>query len=629
MADQTLFRRLKRLFSTDVIIRSQGGNQLKVADVQRMQSTGNLVSNVMADRFRRLWSTTALDTAYPSEGIQVLRRELFTDYEQMEADGRIGAALDIYSDEATTKDEFGDTITVKSDNPKTKEVLNNLFYDVLNIEFNLQPWVRHLCKYGDLFLKLDIMEKFGIINTTPLSPYQVIRQEKIKPETGLPDVQYFLDDSLMGPMQRSALGNSNKEPMENYEVGHFRMLTDTNFLPYGRSILEPIRKVWKQIMLLEDAMLIHKIMRAPEKRIFKIDVGNIPPHEIDAYMQQIMQQSKKIPFIDANTGQYNLKFNMQNLTEDFYIPHRGGNGGTQIENIAGLVMDFQPDLEYLKGILLAGLRIPKAFLNMDDALGSKATLAAEDVRFSRSIERIQRVVISELTKIAIVHLYVQGFRDADLLDFEITMTTPSTIYEREKIELWQTKVTLAKDMMDAGLLSKHWIFKNILNMTDDDYEEEKIKVLNDARFSYRSEQIKNEGNDPVQTGKSYGTSHDIASLYKTEPGEENIPSHYNEKLPNKGEDDIKNSVSDESDEKIGRPKKNNTYGTHKHAMGRDPVGQKDRLSSSSIREKYGKQTSMIIESLKIIEPSLKKALEEDKFKMLDENNLLDNDKEKN
>ncbi len=170
---------------------------------------------------------------------------------------------------------------------------------------------------------------------------------------------------------------------------------------------------------MEDAMMIHRIMRAPEKRVFRVDIGNIPPNEVDNYMQRIINKMKKTPVIDEATGEYNLKYNMQNLTEDFFMPVRGGDSGTNIESLPGMQYETTDDIEYLKNKMLAALRVPKAFLGYEESLGSKATLAAEDVRFARTIERIQRITVSELTKIAIVHLYAQGYQDEELVNFDL------------------------------------------------------------------------------------------------------------------------------------------------------------------------------------------------------------------
>ena len=218
-------------------------------------------------------------------------------------------------------------------------------------------------------------------------------------------------------------------------MAHFRLYGDANFLPYGKSMLEGARRVFKQLTLMEDAMLIHRMMRAPEKRVFKVDIGNIPPNEVDNFMQQIIGKMKKTPVMNAN-GEYNLKYNMESVTEDYYLPVRGGDSGTNIDTLQGLSNEGAiDDVEYLKNKMMAALKIPKAFLGYDENVGSKATLAAEDVRFARTIERLQKIVVAELEKVAIVHLYTQGFEDAELINFELELTNPSMIHQQEKLEL--------------------------------------------------------------------------------------------------------------------------------------------------------------------------------------------------
>ena len=222
-------------------------------------------------------------------------------------------------------------------------------------------------------------------------------------------------------------------------MAHFRLISDVNYLPYGRAYIEPARKLYKQYVLMEDAMLIHRIARAPEKRIFYMNVGSIPPNEIDAFMQKTISNLKSTPFQDNKTGEYNLKYNMQNMMEDFYIPVRGNDQTTKIETTPGLQYDGIQDVEYLRGKLFAALKIPKAFLGYEEGVEGKSTLAAQDIRFARTIERIQRIVLSELNKIALVHLYTQGYTDETLTNFTLDMNSPSIVLEQEKVELLKSK----------------------------------------------------------------------------------------------------------------------------------------------------------------------------------------------
>ena len=579
----SLFQRLQRLFSTDVIIRNVGGNQLKVIDVDRVQSSGNVEQNRRVDRFSRMYQNMPGFSYYHGQLHLATRLELFKDYEAMDTDSIISSALDVYADECTTKDETGNVLIIKSPNERVQKVLHNLFYDILNIEFNLWPWSRNLLKYGDFFLKLNIADKYGVIGVEPIAAYEMIREEGFDPENPS-RVRFKRDYSALAA--RSHVVNTEAEEYENYEIAHFRLLTDTNFLPYGRSIIEPARKVWKQITLMEDAMLIHRIMRAPDKRVFKIDIGNIPPNEVDAYMEGMINRIKKIPFVDPETGQYNLKYNMMNLLEDFYFPVRGGDSATSVEPLAGVQYDSIPDIEYLKARLLGSLKIPKAFLGFEEDISGKATLASQDFRFARTVERIQRIICSELYKIAIIHLYSQGFNDEDLVDFELHLTVGSSVYEKEKLEIYTSKVTLAGDMIEKKLFSRQWIYENLFGMSDDEFLKEQERMAQDYKIQFRLEQIKTEGNDPVKTGMSFGTPHDLAALYKGNGG---VPSGYNEKMPEGGWPGA------------GRPEEPGTYGKHSHPLGWDPLGNK---ANRKVNEEY----TTFIKSLK--ETALSKTLEE-------------------
>ena len=546
MADTTLFGRLRRLFSSNIIVRNVGGNRLKIADTDRIQSSGNLATNYLAARYSGMHMPNNVGGYRQNPVYNAGRLELFSDYEAMDLDPILASALDIYSDESTMKNENGDILDIRSDNEQVREVLHNLFYDVINIEFNLWPWIRSMNKYGDFFLKLDIAEKYGVVGVEPMSPYAVSREEGVNPD--LPhEVTFNVEDG-----NKTTSYNKNQNTLKNYEVAHFRMLTDSNFLPYGKSMIEAARKIWKQLTLMEDAMLIHRIMRAPEKRIFKIDIGNIPPAEVDNYMQQLINKMKKTPYIDQNSGEYNLKFNMMNMMEDFYLPVRGGDSGTQIESLSGMEYNAIDDVEYLRNKMMAALRIPKAFLGYDENIEGKATLAQEDVRFARTIERIQRIVLSELTKIAIVHLYTQGFDKEDLVGFELNLTNPSIVYEQEKIALWNEKISLAESMKGTKLISEDWIYKNIFNMTKDQVNDERARVIDDIKQNFRKEQIETEGNDPAVTKESFGTPHDLASMHQKREGE----------MPEGGWPGS------------GRPKEATKYSTDKHPRGRDPIGKK-------------------------------------------------------
>jgi hypothetical protein len=379
----------------------------------------------------------------------------------------------------------------------------------------------------------------------PLSSYEVSRVEGF--DAANPQRVKFVYAPYQNPL--SAYGQTPKKEFENYEVAHFRLNSDSNFLPYGKSMIEGGRRVWKQLMLMEDAMLIHRVMRAPEKRIFKIDVGNIPPNEVDNYMQKIINNSKKVPFVDERTGEYNLKYNVQNLIEDYYMPVRGSDNGTSIDTLKGLEYNMIDDINYLKGKLMASLKIPKAYLGYEEDTNGKATLASMDIRFAKTIERVQRVLISELTKIAIIHLYAQGIDDDRLTDFSLELTIPSKIYEQEKVELYNSKVQLIQQMQMTKMFSKEWMYESIMGLAKDEQDELTMQVLDDTKQTFRLTSIETQGVDPA---KETGT---------------NEPTNVEEEL-------TKLKTELEAEAKVGRPKDSVRYGKDDHPEGRDPLGIK-------------------------------------------------------
>jgi hypothetical protein len=617
MADKGLFTRLQRLFSSDVVIRNIGGDQLKTVDTDHIQTSGEFATNSLMDRYKGVYQNPSSTSLYGSQfnmNYQYMRSMLYSDYDVMDTDAIIASALDIIADECSLKNDMGEVLQIKSSDEDIQKILYNLFYDVLNIEFNLWAWTRQMCKYGDFFLKLEISEKFGVYNVIPYSAYHIERQENFDPENPSKVIFNYNPDGFYGGSSSGYYSvpnqqNSNLIQFDNYEIAHFRLLSDMNYLPYGRSYIEPGRKLYKQYALMEDAMLIHRIVRAPEKRIFKINVGSIPPNEVENFMQKTISTLKRTPYMDEQTGEYNLKYNMQNLLEDFYLPVRGNDQATQIETTPGLSYDGIQDVEYLREKLFAALKVPKAFMGYDADLSGKATLAAEDIRFGRTIDRIQRILISELYKIALVHLYAQGYRDEQLTNFELDLTTPSIIYDQEKIALMKEKVDLAGQMMENKLFPTDWIYEHVFHFSEDQYEEYRDLIVQDQKRQFRLSQIETEGNDPLTTGRSYGTPHDLASLYgqgRVDSDPSNVPDGYDEKKP------------------LGRPEeKVSNINTQDNVFGKDRLGKKEMKTDDQlgIRESAEKN---LLKNRSLLESMSKEIVftsDKAKESLLDEKNI--------
>ena len=584
MAVTSVFSRLKRLFSTQAVVRNIGGKKLKVSDTSQRQSFG---TRNLIDRYRRVYSAGQYGYSAQSNydtyaSFQQARLQLFRDYDLMDHDPIIASVLDIYADESTVKNEFGEIISIKSENDEIQNVLNNLFYDILNVEFNLWPWARNMCKYGDFFLYMMLDPEHGVSNVIPLSVYETGRIEGDEESRNPFSVKFKVDT------QYSFLP---KDEFDNYEVAHFRLLSDSNFMPYGKSMIENGRRIHKQLRLMEDAMLIHRITRAPDKRVFKVDVGNIPPAEIDSYMERIINQVKRSPLVDSKTGEYNMKFNMQNILEDFYMPVRGKDSGTEVNNLSGLTFNAIEDVDYLLRKLMAAFKVPKAFMGYEEDISGKATLAAQDVRFARTIERIQRIMVSELNKIAIIHLYILGYRDEELVDFSLSLTNPSMVYELEKIGLWKEKSSLADQLVAGRFMSREWIYTNIFELSDEDVIIEQDKVLDDAAFEGTVQKVTQDTINPPQPemGGEEGPPMEEGAEEDLYDAEQSL-------------DDVQKLIKGRK--KMGRPPEGHKYKSDKDKLGLDPLGYKEILAAMDVLPKQKKNGQSFVN------PGLKESLKD-------------------
>jgi len=401
----------------------------------------------------------------------------YSDFSEMEGTPEIASALDIYAEETVASDEQGNVLHIYSENRKIQELLEALFYETLNVEFNLVMWTRNLCKYGDFFLFNDIHPNYGVINTYPISISEMEREEGFDP-----------DDPMAVRFRWVTQGN---QVLENWQVSHFRLLGNDTFLPYGSSVLESARRIWRQLILIEDAMLVYRVIRAPERRVFYIDVGNVPPEDVTNYIEQAQTSLKRNQVVDKDNGKVDLRYNPLSVDEDYFLPVRGGESGTRIETLAGGANTAAvEDVQYIQKKLFAALKVPKAYLGYDEEIGAKATLAQEDIRFSRTIQRIQKTIISELNKLAMVHLYCHGYDGEDLADFSLRLSNPSSVAQQQKLELIRARFEIAGTAPE-GSVNRAWIQKNVLGLTDDE-----IELVKQGRIDDKLEDLTVEAQQP-------------------------------------------------------------------------------------------------------------------------------------
>jgi hypothetical protein len=512
MADNrnlTTFQRLNRMFGKDGIkVPKDQTNRYSIGSNELIRTTDRgefEKAKAQAQQSKYLagmWSKVDGELFQQSIHYETTRIGSYSDFESMEFFPEIAAALDVMMEESTTVNQKGKIMNIYSDSPRVKSILEDLFYNRLDIHTTLPMWTRNACKYGDNFIFLNIDDKAGIMGARQLPNFEVERHEG--------DFMKSLRASNTGPQLTNEDNNEKVKffwkgkdiEFNSWQIAHFRLLGDDRRLPYGTSVLEKARRIWKQLLLSEDAMLIYRVTRAPERRVYKIFVGNIDDEDVPAYVNEIANRFKRAPVIDPKTGQIDLKFNQLANDQDYFIPVRNENSPNPIDTLAGAQnLDQIADIEYLQRKLFTALRVPKPFLGFDETTGEGKNLALQDVRFARTINRIQQSMIQELNKIAIIHLYLMGFED-DLDNFSITLNNPSTQQKMLEIENLQQQLTAFQNAVaDAGngLAAMSWTEaqKTILGKSEDEIRqsllEQRMERAAAAELANTAAVIKNTG----------------------------------------------------------------------------------------------------------------------------------------
>jgi hypothetical protein len=524
----SVFDKLKYFFNTESIIkRTSKGGKIVYKKIHTKGTSLNKADNMRGGFFTtngKLQKFTLAGNQSRNK-IEILSRfERYEEYEAMDEDSLVAGVLDIYSEDSTTLNSAGEIINIVSENEKIVNILTNLFYDILKIEFNLSDWTRQTLKYGDFFLKLDVDEEYGVTGFQPILPQFIDIQVEVDEELQKPKIVYYLTDRISQGSLSAFSTTEDENKLDNYELIHFKYKQDENFFPFSKSLLESGRRAWSEIKLMEDSMLVYHITRSPSKRAFFINVGNLEPDSVDSFMENIITKIKRDTIVNEN-GKINLRYNIENILDDYFIPVRGSGDSSRIETIdGGGDWNIEP-LEYLKDKLLASFKVPKSYLGYEEDLNGKSTLAGEDIRFARSVRNVQKMMIDQLTKIAIIHLYVQGFKMSELLDFNLELVNPSTIHEKQQLEIIQEKIGIASDALNTNLFSRDWVYKNILALSDNEVDDIKSELSHDKLLKWKLQSIENEGKIP-------------------KPGENNSEENDNEE--NDSQHDSNNSFSDNS-----------------------------------------------------------------------------------
>ena len=488
--NSNLFKRLTRIFSGPIIdYRSQAIRKYRRTQLDKFAKTFKSLSG---QQFKKA-SYNPFHNLQSNIISAQNRVERYADFDQMEYTPEIASALDIYADEMTTSSDLQPLLKIDCHNEEIKTVLHTLYHNTLNIEFNLFGWCRTMCKYGDMFLYIDVSEDAGIRNVIGL-PYNEMERIEGEDDTNPNYVQFQWNQAGM--------------TFENWQIAHFRILGNDKFAPYGTSVLEAARRIWRQLTLLEDAMMAYRIVRSPERRVFYIDTGNIPPQDVEQYMQKVMTQMKRNQIVDADTGRVDLRYNPLSVEEDYFIPVRGGVS-SKVENLQGgsYTGDID-DVKYLRDKLFSALKVPQSYLSRGEGADEdKTTLAQKDIRFARTIQRLQRVIISELEKIGVVHLYSLGYRASDLVSFKLKLSNPSKIAELQELEHWKQKFEIAASATE-GFFSRRWIADNIFDLSEEEFMRNQRELFSDRKFMTALDTVA-EGDEGMEGGLGGGDLGDL------------------------------------------------------------------------------------------------------------------------
>ena len=521
MARKTVFQQLSDLFGPERASRENKSryslNDKELLKTQSKEEYEFQKLQLQQDAFlNNQWKKVDNEIYQHSIYYVTTRLASYADYEGMEFFPEIAAALDIFMEESTTPNGEGRILNIFSESKRVRRILQDLFFNRLDLHTNLPMWVRNTCKYGDNFLYLSMDAENGIQGVKQLPNIEVSRKES----DGFGVNTNTAEEDRFSPV-KFVWGQKELE-FNAWQVAHFRLLGDDRRLPYGTSILEKARRIWKQLLLSEDAMLIYRVTRAPERRIFKIFVGNIDEKDVPAYVNKIANNFKRSPVIDQQTGQVDTRYNQMAQDQDYFIPVRDPNAPSPIDTLPGATnLSEIADIQFLQKKLFTALRVPKAFLNFEEVAGEGKNLALQDIRFSRTINRVQQAIVQELNKIAIIHLYLLGLED-ELENFTLSLNNPSTQAEMLKVEQTQLKVTLYKDAVsDAGngfgAMSMTRAKRDILGMSEEeirnDLEQQRMEKAASAEMEQTSTIIKKTGIfDRVDTlyGEFGGTSDESA-----------------------------------------------------------------------------------------------------------------------
>ena len=446
------------LFSTDN--KDERDAKLAALKQQRLQSY--------------MWKKTGYETSMEQTIGSTQVRIMYRDADLM-AQGmpEIGAGLEILAEEATTMNKDGKILNIYSKSDRIKSVLEDLFYNRLDFNVWSTTIVHETCKYGNEFMFLNLDMENGVMGWREMPVHEMRRLENGMESAFGGGAGFNPTYNNMKPDEVTFIWDGHNEtmPFKAWNIAHFRLITDSLYLPYGCSWLNKARRHWRMLSMMEDAMLLYRLERSIERRIFKVNVGLIDDADVPAYVQEFMNTVKRAPIIDPQTGQLDLRKNFLDVSADYVIPVRNQQDPSSIETLQSAQNPTSmDDINYMENKILAALRIPKTFLNFQEAQGKGQNLSLLDIRFNRTVNRVQQAILMELNKIAIIHLYLLGYQD-DLTNFTLSFDNPSNQIDMMELDNLQKRIgaassALAEQGGGIPIMSWHMVQKKIMGLTD-------------------------------------------------------------------------------------------------------------------------------------------------------------------
>lgn len=403
------------------------------------------------------------------------RKEYYTTFQEMSESNFINRGLQVITDDCTQKNNEGHVLKVYSDDDEIKEILEELFYQRLGVDKEAWSNVYETCRFGDNFYEIipdSYKNPTMIARIRYLEPERVNRIEK---NGKLAFYTYTADttdpEEVLFRTQDTSTKKKDEDKviykLEPWQIVHFR-ITDKDFHPYGGSLLKAGVKAFRRLQLLEDGITIYRLARVPERRVFKIDCGNLPQSEANRQVQRIKDNYRTTQILD-DRGNINRQASALSLTQDIFIPMREGSG-TEVTTLqGGTALNNIDDIRYFRDQVLWTMNIPPESLGFtsDQSGGSqgRGSLAMQDIKFSRFCERIQYSIIEGYTKIAAIELFFKKKKKADLKNFRLEMTPPSNIKEIMDLEYTTNKMNLIQAMNGTGLFPKKFILQYVMKMS--------------------------------------------------------------------------------------------------------------------------------------------------------------------